>query len=104
MIDAILHIVSSRVARVQRKRVLASRRPYKRFGWELAGRKEAADSPGDLDRDCPECGQGAVALLWDTWENVDTEAYMFIDHYWCVLGHMWTNTVSSYERARLQSE
>ena len=68
----------------------------RRLAWDMYQKTEP-DDPEDLDMECPECGQRSVTLLWETWENPDTDDWVNVDHFWCGNGHMWVCTASSYE-------
>ena len=65
---------------------------YRELGWEDLGPWE----PGlEWDHNdgvcCPECGAVAVTSVLQTWENLDTDDYHYVDLLWCANRHMWVS-------------
>ena len=70
---------------------------YEHLGWEDLGPWGTQDS---YESSCPECGQIRVTSVLQTWENVETDDYTYVDLFWCVNRHMWAKVETSRERAR----
>lgn len=70
---------------------------YRDLGWEDLGPWEPGDEYyGHIP--CPDCGRPHIASVLQTWENVGTDDYHYVDHFWCANGHMWTHVESRREQ------